>query len=218
MDELMATFAAQHNRFPQWAPRWNIAPTATIPIVIERVRGVREIGPASWSLIPEWSTTAELKYPTFNARSETAAEKPAFRDSLRTRRCLIPATGFFEWKDINGTKTPHFIRRTDSALCAFAGLYSWWTNPENGATRATATILTRDSAHRLREVHDRMPVFVNPERFDRWLDPSAQQAEELLISVASDALELSAGFDYFPVAPLRGDGPHLITETPRASR
>jgi putative SOS response-associated peptidase YedK len=217
LDELMAEFAATHNKFPHWTPRWNIAPTTTIPIVVERSKGIREIGPARWSLIPEWSPTAVLKYPTFNARSETAAEKPTFRESVRKRRCLIPATGFYEWKELGGKKSPHFIRRIDATVFAFAGLYSWWTNPEDGTQIATTTILTRDSTTPLSEVHDRMPVFVAEGQYEQWLDPAVTSGQELVKKVASESVALSANFEYFRVAPLVGDGPHLLEEHQKGS-
>jgi putative SOS response-associated peptidase YedK len=220
LDELMDHYAHTNNRFPQvtdalrqvWAPRWNIAPTSTIPIVIERAAGVREIGPARWSLIPSWSPTAALAYPTFNARSETAGEKPTFRDSLNHRRCLIPATAFYEWKGDKGHKTPHVIRRADSRVFSFAGLYSWWTDPENDTTIATTTILTMDSAHAVHEVHHRMPVFITQDFYDEWLDPSVLEGKNLIATASSMAVAVSADLVVYPVAPLVGDGPHLVVE------
>jgi putative SOS response-associated peptidase YedK len=108
-DALVQEFVAHHNRFPEWAPSWNIAPTSTIPIVLQRAVGVTEIGPARWSLIPSWSKELISQYPTFNARSETAAQKPTFREAVKHHRCLVPVSGYYEWVTVAGTKTPHYI-------------------------------------------------------------------------------------------------------------
>jgi len=212
MDDLISAFAAQHNRFPQWLPRWNIAPGATIPIVLERTRGVREIGPARWSLVPSWSKEITTKYPTFNARSETAAHKPTFRNSLSHHRCVIPATGFYEWAQRAGTRTPHWIERRDNAVINFAGLFSWWEDPQTRISHATTTILTRDSSGPLVDLHDRMPVFVTSEEIEPWLNPENQEGEELLMEISESTKKRSADVHYYPVAPLQGAGPHLALE------
>ena len=103
IEELIHEFRATHNQFPEWVPRWNIAPTSHIPIVLEGPKGERSIAPARWSLIPPWSTELTVPYATFNARSETAGQKPTFRGPLEHTRCLIPATGYYEWSEA-GTK------------------------------------------------------------------------------------------------------------------
>ena len=121
----MAEFVAQTNRFPEWFPRWNIAPTTTISIVVTTESGERVVGPARWSLVPAWSKELTLKFPTFNARSETAAEKPTFRGSVNSHRCIVPISAYYEWTSISGSKAPHLIHRPDWPLVGLAGLYSW---------------------------------------------------------------------------------------------
>jgi len=212
LDELLVAFVVAENRYPDWQPRFNIAPSQTIPIVIEREKGRRELGPAAWSLIPPWSSTRALKYPTFNARSETAGEKPTFRDSVKRHRCLVPMSGYYEWATREGVKTPHYIYPDNAATLAAAGLYSWWTDPGTGTTLATATILTRASAGSVAHIHDRMPVFVEASLMESWLDPQNAGGAELVAAASEHTLEVSIRLRSHPVAPLRGDSPGLTAE------
>ena len=168
------------------------------------------MGPATWSLIPSWSKEPTLKYPTFNARSETAAEKPTFRDSVKKHRCLIPMSGYYEWSPRGGVKTPHFIHIPGSTLIAAAGLYSWWSDPDTGATHATTTMLTRDGEAGLRSIHDRMPVFVESEDWEAWLDPKDSHGADLIQRLSEKTAALAPRFEYYPVRPLKGEGPHLV--------
>lgn len=212
-DDLVREFSVVTNHVPGWVPRWNIAPTTAVPIVLERA-GVRELGPARWSLVPRCAPQLTLKYPTFNARSETAAVKPSFRDSVAHHRCLIPACGYFEWVSAEGVKTPHYIYHPATPVLAFAGLYSWWRDPQSGHTQATATILTRDSAGPLTEVHHRMPLMVPPARYSRWLSATEHDGARMIEEISEATLELAEGFTHHLVAPLAGDGPALIAAAP----
>jgi putative SOS response-associated peptidase YedK len=216
LDELMEEFALTHNRFPDWAPRFNIAPTQLIPIVLEQTPGVRELGPARWSLVPSWSQELTLKYPTFNARSETAHTKPTFRDSVKHHRCLIPATGYYEWAMISDTKVPHFIYSKKAPLLAFAGLYSWRSDPETQITHATTTILTREATGVARDIHDRMPLLVSKDNYSMWLNPEDSGGAGLISSLATETEKASKNITFHQVAPLRGEGASLIVprETP----
>jgi putative SOS response-associated peptidase YedK len=209
-NDLMAEFAATTNRFPDWEPRWNIAPTTTIPIVIDNSNGERVVGPARWSLTPSWSKELVLAYPTFNARSETAAEKPTFRQSVSRHRCIIPVSGYYEWASLAGSKIPHYIYLATGEVAGLAGLYSWWTNRDSGEVIATTTILTRESAGELARIHDRMPVVVRKEDRDRWLDSSSHDGAELLATISQSTAEGASSWQFYPVSPLKGDGPHLV--------
>ena len=209
-DAVVSEFLAQTNRFPDWFPRWNIAPTSTIPLVVTSASGERVVGPARWSLVPSWSKELTLKYPTFNARSETAAEKPTFRGSVSSHRCIVPISAYYEWTTMGGSRAPHVIYQPDRALVGLAGLYSWWTNPATGERLATATILTRESIGILAEVHDRMPIALEPEDYDRWLDSSGAQGAELIAEVSQKAAHTTNLWDHCEVSALRGDGPHLV--------
>ena len=209
-DAIVVEFLAQTNRFPDWFPRWNIAPTTTIPLVVTTDSGERLVGPARWSLVPPWSQELTLAYPTFNARSETAATKPSFRASVKKHRCIVPISAYYEWTNIGGSKAPHVLYRPDRRIVGLAGLYSWWTNPATGEMVATATILTRESAGILAPVHDRMPIPLEPQDYDRWLDPAETRGTELIAEVSERARHSADLWEHYEVSPLRGDGPHLV--------
>src|SRR5262249_5305301 len=124
-----------------------------------------------WGLIPYWSKDSAFSASTINAASETVAEKPAFREPLRRRRCLIPADGFYEWKRISAKqKQPYHIGMADNGLFDFDGLADRWNGPD-GKTVQSCTILTTDANALLKPLHDRMPVILRPDDYDRWLDP-----------------------------------------------
>jgi putative SOS response-associated peptidase YedK len=174
--------------FP-WSPRYNIAPTQVVPIVRERPNGGRERLDARWGLIPAWvKEPSAFKALLFNARSETAGEKPAFRDAARRGRCVLPASGFFEWRTDpeGGPKQPFFIHRRDGAPMVFAGLSA------DGAHGHSATVLTTEPNALLAQLHDRMPVILEPVSFDRWLDPTTRDlaaVADLLRPCAGDLLD-----------------------------
>jgi putative SOS response-associated peptidase YedK len=189
-NQLIEEFVVSENRFPDWAPHWNIAPTSMIPILSKQKPGVLSVECARWSLVPPWATELKLPYPTFNARSESAGEKPTFRTALKNTRCIIPASGFYEWKTVKGQKTPHFIQDPLAPLLLFAGLASWWSGPEHPDPIATATILTMDSAGPLSSIHSRMPVLVAKDFFHDWLDPEDPHGQELLHETCARTLHL----------------------------
>ncbi|MBK1701872.1 SOS response-associated peptidase [Thiococcus pfennigii] len=165
---------------PDSVPRYNVAPS-TSAIAIREIAGVRRADPLRWGLIPHWAKDARVGYSTINARAETVAIKPAFRDAFRRRRCLIPADGFYEWQPRPGSKVkqPYFISRTDGAPLAMAGLWERWRGPVGEVVESCAVIVT--AANRLlRPIHDRMPVLLDPEHFAAWLDPANDDTQALL--------------------------------------
>ncbi|MHA3725192.1 SOS response-associated peptidase [Leucobacter sp. HY1910] len=196
---------------------WNIAPTGQVPVAaIDPRTGERHFETAYWSLVPPWAKQLSSKYPTFNARSETAASKPTFRAAVQHARCAIPVTGFYEWSGPAKARVPHAIFGPSGVL-ALAGLYSWWRAPgaeEEEPWRLTATILTAPATGRMREVHDRMPVFLSEARTPDWLAPGTIGDQALLDAVASGAAPISEQLRVHRVRPLRGDGPQLIDPAP----
>jgi len=155
-----------------WQPRWNIAPRQQVPVVRQdRKEPKRTFALLRWGLIPFWAKDASIGFKTINAMSETAADKPAFRDAMRQRRCLIPADGFYEWRKA-GTKEkqPYSFAMIDNSTFAFAGLWERWRNPA-GEFIETCTILTTKPNSLVSDVHDRMPVIVSPDDYELWLDP-----------------------------------------------
>ncbi|MGI8858469.1 MAG: SOS response-associated peptidase [Thermomicrobiales bacterium] len=159
------------------APRYNVAPTQTLPVVTRN--SPNRIEMMRWGLIPSWAKDASIGSKMINARAETVAEKPAFRRSLRSRRCLVPATGFYEWKRDGESKTPHFIHLPDEPLFAFAGLYDVWHDPDGRAVKSY-TVLTTQPNELMAEIHNRMPVILRREDEEEWLDPNNTEPEHLL--------------------------------------
>lgn len=157
-----------------FAPRWNVAPTQTVPVVVEGPRGVRRIEPMRWGLVPSWADDLSIGNRMINARSETAATKPSFRAAMRSRRCLVPADGFYEWTGPAGDRSPIRIRRRDGGVFAFAGLFEVWTKAPEAVE--TFTILTTGPNELMRPIHDRMPVVLAPSEWSRWLDPDLKDA------------------------------------------
>ena len=164
---------------PTLFPRYNMAPTQEAAVVrVEKPGEPRRLGMLRWGLIPYWAKEASIGNRMINARSESVAEKPAYRFSFRKQRCLIPADGFYEWKKEGKAKQPYFIHRKDGRPLAFAGLWSRWKDPEKGPTD-TFTILTTSANELVRPLHDRMPVILDPKDFGLWLDPSLEDREKL---------------------------------------
>jgi putative SOS response-associated peptidase YedK len=168
----------------EWSPRYNIAPTQSIPVIRQSPREpVRELSLMRWGLIPSWAKDGSVAASMINARSETAGTKPAFRDALKSRRCLIPADGFYEWKRDGKTKQPYCFEVNDGELFALAGLWDRWKDA-NGNWIRTCSILTTTPNSVTSVVHDRMPVILDPANYDLWLDPGMRD-----VSAASELLK-----------------------------
>lgn len=155
---------------PEAVPRYNIAPTQPVAAIRQDEAGQRELTFFRWGLVPSWAKDISFGARLINARSETVAEKPSFRNAFKRRRCLIPASGFFEWQKQNGGKQPVYIHAHDGALFALAGLWETWRDPAGSALQ-TCTILTTTPNELMAPIHNRMPVIIEAEDFDMWLDP-----------------------------------------------
>lgn len=154
-----------------WNPRYNVAPTQPIPVVRQHpAKPTRHLSQMLWGLIPSWSKDDSHAAKMINARSETVATLPAFKDAFRSRRCLIPADGFYEWKSHGTYKQPYCFEVNNGELFAFAGLWDGW-KAANGEWIRSCTILTTTANAISSAVHDRMPVILNPADYDLWLDP-----------------------------------------------
>lgn len=206
-EELQALMGYLDNEaFP---PRYNIAPTQ--PVAIVRLEhGVRRFALVRWGLVPGWVKDPKNFTLLINARSETAAEKPSFRAAMRHRRCLFPASGFYEWRrGPNKKKQPFWIRPKDGGLIAFAGLWETWSD-RDGSEIDSGCILTTAANQNIASIHDRMPVIINPAEFSRWLDTvenAPSDVTDLLRPAPDDLLEA------IPVSPrvntARNDDPAL---------
>ncbi len=208
------------------APSYNVAPTDPVHAVLERrmkddngtptgdVR--RQLRSLRWGLVPSWAKDLSMGARLINARAESVAEKPAFRKALVARRCLLPADGYYEWMKLaDGRKQPFFIRRRDDVPAAFAGLYEIWRDPaasQDAPLLWSCSVVTTDASPAVREIHDRMPVILDPAEWERWLDPSYDDVDALralLVPAAPEVLEA------FPVSTLvsnvRNNGAELVT-------
>jgi putative SOS response-associated peptidase YedK len=159
--------------------RFNIAPTQLAPVIRIGEDGTREAALLRWGLVPPWAKDLSAGTKMINARSEGIEAKPAFRAAVRQRRCLVPATGFFEWKGVPGRKQPYAITLADRPLFAFAGLWESW-RPAAGDAVETFTIVTTDANPGVAEIHDRMPVILPRDEEDRWLSGEPADARGVL--------------------------------------
>jgi putative SOS response-associated peptidase YedK len=165
-------------------PRYNIAPTQDVIVVrADAATGRRAASMMRWGLLPSWTKQITSGPPVINARSETLAEKPAFRTALRSRRCLIPADGFYEWQLTpgggKGKKQPCYIHRPDGNPFAFAGLWETWKSPDSQLVIESCTIVTTSANAALASLHDRMPVILAPNDYGLWLDANVSEPAKL---------------------------------------
>ena len=165
---------------PEVSPRYNIAPTQSVAMVRRPIAGEAPILEfRRWGLIPSWAKDPGIGSRMINARVETAAGKPAFRAAFRRRRCLVPADGFYEWAVAGrGPRQPYWVARKDGACFAIAGLYERWKSPQDEWLE-TCTLITTDANDRLRTIHDRMPVILEPADYALWLDSRLREPERL---------------------------------------
>lgn len=165
---------------PRLSPRYNIAPAQMVAAVrVSPEAGKREIAILRWGLVPPWAKDASIGSRMINARAETVSEKPAFRSAFRKKRCLVPASGFYEWEKLPKRKQPYHVGFRDGRPFAMAGLWERWQGPE-GAAVESCTLITTGANALVSSIHDRMPVILRPGDFDLWLDPAVQAGESLL--------------------------------------
>ena len=197
---------------------WNITPTSEIYIIRDNREGERELATLSWGLIAPWSGNPigalRSQSQAINARTESVHEKPTFRNAFTTRRCLIPASGYYEWATEMGPyspKQPFFIHGV--GLIAFAGIWERWHAPD-GSLKESAAIITRPAVDFLATVHHRMPTFLPPDRWDRWLDPGLTTTSEIRLLLELD--EPARGLRAYPVSSkvnsTANNGPELMNQ------
>lgn len=228
-------------------PDYNVAPTVTVPAVLGRAvrdgadagQVRRRLAPLTWGLVPSWAKDRSIGSRLINARAETVAEKPAFRKAFASRRCLLPADGFYEWYTpdghssdgprgsgraggtAKGKKQPFFLHRRDGGLLVMAGLYEIWRDPaldrdDESAWLRTCTVITTGATDAAGHIHDRMPMTVAPGAVDAWLDPTLTDPDQVLALLATDAAELEAYAVSTEVNSVRNNGPQLLRPLPVA--
>jgi putative SOS response-associated peptidase YedK len=181
------------DKLPPLAPRYNIAPTQPVAVITNDAP--KELTIVRWGLIPSWSKDPKIASSLINARSETADSKPSFRTAFKHRRCLIPVTGFYEWTTTDDSKQPYFIHVKDEEVFSFAGLWEVWRNPE-GDEVWTCSVLTTEANEKIGRLHHRMPVILDGENRDIWLDKKTDVNELRLLMQAYDSEKI----DYYPVS------------------
>ena len=192
---------------PEFGVSFNIPPTSIIPVIRYKQDAGRVGQLVKWGLVPSWAKDSSGGATLNNARGETVAEKPSFRTSFAKHRCLIPASGFYEWQTIAGKKQPYYIHTSDpDAFFAFAGLLAAWKSPE-GQTLVTTCIITTTPNEVMEPIHDRMPVIIGTDQFDTWLDPQNNNPDALLQLIRPCSPD---GMTVHQVKPLRGDVPECI--------
>lgn len=194
---------------PDYGPRYNAAPMQMLPVVRERPNGERVVHLLRWGLIPSWSKDESIATKLINARGETVAEKPSFRSAYKGRRCIVPASGFYEWKAITGGKQPYYIHSANDELFGFAGLWERWTKPD-GEPLDTFTVVTTDANDVMKPLHDRMPVILLPEDYGLWLAKGTESelVRQLILPFPSSTLRIHPVSK--TVGNVRNDGPELI--------
>jgi putative SOS response-associated peptidase YedK len=170
---------------PNFPPRHNVAPTQPIPVVILE-NGARHFRLMRWGLLPSWVKDPRKFALLINARSETVKEKPAFKNAMKRRRCLVPADGYYEWQGSEKRKRPYFIHRRDGAPIGLAGLAETWIGP-NGEELDTVAIVTAPASPDLSVLHHRVPVTIAPDDFERWLDCGADDADTVMALLTAPA-------------------------------
>jgi putative SOS response-associated peptidase YedK len=174
---------------PNLQARYNVAPSQAVATVRQRPEGGRELAMLQWGLVPYWSRDAKSGYKCINARAETIATAPAFRESFKRRRCLVLADGFYEWQKLEGVKVkqPILIQMKSGEPFAFAGLWDQWNGPDGPLQ--TATIITTAANSVVASIHNRMPVILDPAVYDRWLDPSQPDGAKPLVPCPDEWIE-----------------------------
>jgi putative SOS response-associated peptidase YedK len=189
---------------------YNVAPTDEARVVVQRAER-RAVTAYRWGLIPHWATAAKVGSRMINARAETITSSPAYRDAFVRKRCLVPVDSFYEWKKDGTVRQPYRVVRRDGRPLALAGLWTGWRDPSTEAVVRTFTIVTTTPNDALADLHDRMPVIVDEDAWDRWLDPAPADPGELLgLLVPSETVDLEVYPVVRAVNDVRRDGPELI--------
>ena len=194
-------------------PSYNIAPTSRVAIVLDSAKTdppTRRLEPARWGLVPAWAKDLSIGARAFNARSEELEDKPMFRRALEKRRAIVPASGYYEWKKVGDQKIPHYIHPADGSPLFFAGLYEWWKDPakpddDPDKWVLSFTILTRDSIGSLGSIHDRMPLFLDVDHADAWLDTATDNVRDVLDAAIDAAPAVADTLDNYVVSKAVGN-------------
>lgn len=193
-------------------PDFNVTPTKTVPIVVER-GGERSLRPVRWGLVPTWAKDPDSGPPMINARAETITSKPAYAESAARRRCLMPATGWYEWRPEDRRRQPYLCSRGDGASLAMAAVFSAWFSPGEPPL-VTCAVVTTEAVGEFAEVHHRMPLVLPEHKWESWLDPNRTEVEDLLSADAGVLDELALTPVSTEVNNMRNNHPALLDPAP----
>lgn len=210
-EEVKKEFAADAPDSILFKPRYNIAPTQTVSVVRDS-SSERTVSELKWGLVPSWAKDAEIGNRMINARAETLTEKPSFREAFAKRRCIVPTSGFYEWKKTDsGAKQPFYFYLKEKDVFGFAGLWEEWLDKESGELLETFTIITTEANDVLKPVHDRMPAIVKAENYNEWLNPEIKGVEQLEKMLAPyPANEMNSHMVSRAINSPTNDSPELI--------
>lgn len=203
---------------------FNVAPTQSVSMFVDLSEPLpaRQMHSARWGLVPQWATAIQGA-PLINARIESVLEKPSFRDAVLKKRCAIPASGYYEWQTANNSKTPFYIHAPEPGMLAFAGIYSWWRNPELERSDPnrwllTVSLITKDSAEPLAFIHDRNPLLLSSDSLENWLDEDFELDCDALAWFADESDLVIDGLSFHPVGnavgAVRNNSAALIEPNP----
>ncbi|MEY4436670.1 MAG: hypothetical protein RL100_134 [Actinomycetota bacterium] len=221
VSEIQTIFEVDEIVGDQLGTSYNVCPTQDISIIVDRAfekapdgaplgELKRELHAARWGLVPRWAKSPTEHAPLINGRIESILEKPSFKDSVIRRRCVIPASGYYEWHvAADGTKQPFYINAGTDGMFALAGLYEWWADPTkapNDPSRwlLSATTLTKHTAPELAHIHDRNPVLLSPSTYEAWIDPHIEGDQELLAAVAAESDVVASEAEFHKVGAAVG--------------
>ena len=196
-------------------PRYNGAPTQDFAACRLDEAGRRTVVKLRWGLVPAWAKDVRMGFRLINARAETVHSKPSFGAAFRSRRCLVPANGWFEWRRDGRNKQPYFLALADGSLLSFAGLWERWSGPAE--TRETFTVITTAAASGLADIHHRQPAIVDPGRFDDWLDPSSSVTKLLDLVREPSAGPYEKRAVSTKVNSVRNNHPDILAPAPERS-
>jgi putative SOS response-associated peptidase YedK len=179
-------------------PNYNVAPTQKILTIIKH-DNENKLDKFHWGLVPFWAKDISIGSRMINARAETVSQKPSFRNAFKKRRCLIPADGFYEWKGEKGNKQPYYVSIPTGEPFAFAGLWETWTEKDEESVYKSCTIITTAASESIREIHHRMPVILNPEAYEKWIDFDIHNPKELQLIINEGIIH---DMNFYPVSKL----------------
>ena len=213
--DVIYDYFAIEDQMPQsvFKPRYNIAPSQDIAVVMKLPDPPsRHLAMMHWGLIPHWARDKKIAYKMINAKVETLAEKPSYRTAYKKRRCLIPADGYYEWKQLKDRKQPYYIQYHHHDLFAFAGLWEHWQGDQEDIY--SCTIITTDADNKVGKIHNRMPLIMNPDYYEQWLDPENQDTASLKDCLVTDTSDI----EFYPVSTIvnspKNEGQDLIQKIP----